>query len=185
MEKIEKITNHYMAIAVTFVFVFVFGSGLGYLIAYLSAIQPSYIPLVSAILGLLVAFSIPLWQALFVNAPKLSVEINAIKRTVSDSAIICIDDEPELRPLKPPRESVPFLILGGDDSEFARPGKRANKGGYTLSETEELLSDAKQRLRDLPSQIEERKKELDRVNSLIPTTLTKYECDRLNGPITP
>ena len=61
---------------------FVVGTGIGYLISYLSGIQPALMPLVSAVLGLFVAFSVPFYQALFVNAPRLSVEISAINRTV-------------------------------------------------------------------------------------------------------
>jgi hypothetical protein len=164
---------------------FVIGTGLGYLVAYLSGIKPSYIPLVSSVLGLLVAFSLPWWQAIFVNAPKLSVEISAIKRTVSDAAVISLDDDPELRLLKPMRDSsVPFFIMD-DEMESFRRGIPSGKGGHSLIQTEELLVGAKRRLRELPAQIEERKREADRVKSLTATTLTKYECDRLNGPLSP
>lgn len=164
--------------------VFVLGTALGYFIAYISGVQPSYIPLVSAVVGLFVAFSIPLWQAAFVNAPKLSVEINAIKRAVSDAAVISIDDDPELQSLKPPRDRhLPYGLVIEDD--FTVSSARGKRRGYTLAQTEELLASAKERLRDLPSRIEERKKEADRVISLTPQTLTKYECDRLNGPISP
>lgn len=175
--------------SITTAVIFVSGTGLGYLIAYLSGIQPSYIPLVSAILGLIVAFFIPVWQAFFINKPSLSVEINAIKRTVSDAALISIDDEPELRSLKPPQSLgrvVQFVMSSDSERPEREPSSnlnRQNKRAYTLTQTEELLSDAKQRLRDLPVQIEERKKERDRVNSL--TSLTKYECDKLNGPLAP
>src|SRR5712691_16355 len=87
---------------------FVLGTTLGYLIAYFSVVQPSFVPLVSAVLGLVVAFSVPLWQALFVNAPKLSVEISAIKRTVSDAAVVSTEDDPELSVLRLVRESRPY-----------------------------------------------------------------------------
>lgn len=164
-------------------FPFVIGTSIGYVIAYLSGIQPSFVPLVSAVIGLLVAFSLPLWQALFVNAPKLSVEISAIKRTVSDTAIISLDDDPELRPLKLTRDNYSFPFLYDEGEMFN--GRSKTKRGYTLAQTEELLVTAKQRLRELPSQIEERKKELERVKALTAQTLTKYECDRLNGPLHP
>lgn len=179
MKKENKTPNKYLL----YLFAFVVGSGVGYLIAYISSIKPSIIPITSALIGFFVALIVPFWQAKFVNAPKLSVEINAIRRTVSDTALISIDEEPELRSLKNRHGQAPY-ILGMDYNEivFEKPNKR---GGYTLSQTEELLADAKQRLRDLPTQIEERKKELDRVASLTPQTLTKYECDKLNGPISP
>jgi hypothetical protein len=73
--------------------VFVFGTALGYGVAYLSGVQPSFIPLVSAALGLLVAFASPIWQAFFVNAPRLSVEISAIKRTISETAVVSLDED--------------------------------------------------------------------------------------------
>ncbi|GBQ44194.1 hypothetical protein ACM0P6_09910 [Komagataeibacter sucrofermentans] len=178
MKNDKKLLVLYLKIVTSFVF----GAIIGYIIASLSGIKPSFVPLVSAVLGLLVAFSMPLWQALFVNAPNLSVEISAIKRTVSDTAIISLDDDPEIRPLitTRKRQSLPF-----DDESNILNVKRQVKRGYTLAQTEELLANAKQSLRDLPSQIEERKKELDRVNALTSTTLTKYECDRLNSPLYP
>lgn len=81
--------------------VFVFGTGLGYLIAYLTGLRPNIIPLVSSILGIIIAFALPIWQALFFNAPCLSVEISSIRRIVSDNTVISIDDYPELAVLKP------------------------------------------------------------------------------------
>ena len=162
----------------------VLGAGLGYMISLRSGVNPSYVPLVSALVGLVGAFSVPLWLASIVNAPRISVEITAIKRTVSDAAIISINDDPELRPLMPPGDST-FPYFTADDSDPMVRITGGGKAGFTLAQTEELLSIAKQRLRDLPAHIEERKKELDRVNSLTVSTLTKYECDRLNGPIHP
>lgn len=179
MKKESKVPNKYLL----YLLAFVIGSGAGFLIAYLSSMKPSIIPIASTVIGFFVALIIPFWQAKFVNAPNLSVEINAIRRTVSDTALISIDEEPELRSLKNRRGNLPYILdSDGNEVVYQRPSKR---GGYTLSQTEELLADAKQRLRDLPSQIEERKKELDRVNNLTPQTLTKYECDKLNAPIAP
>lgn len=121
----------------------------------------------SAIIGLLVAFSVPLWQALFVNAPSLSVEINAIKRAVSDAAVVSLDDYPDLKPLVPVRDLTYY------SDEFETPLSRSGKPGETLSGLEQLLARSKQRMRDLPMQIEERKKELDRVKGLTVATITK------------
>ncbi len=72
-------TNHvvvsrYLAVGVAFAF----GAAIGYGLAYLSAMRPSLVPLLSTVIGLLVAFSVPIWQALFVNAPRLSVEISSM-----------------------------------------------------------------------------------------------------------
>jgi hypothetical protein len=142
---------------------FVSGTALGYLIAYLSGVQPSLVPLVSAVLGLVVAFSVPIWQALFVNAPRLSVEITAIKRTVSEAVVLTVDDDPELTPLREPlRRNIWFSSA---DIEFEPPSTRR---GPTLSDLEGRLLSAKQRLKELPGQIEERKKELERIKSLTP-----------------
>jgi len=166
-----------------FIFVFFLGTALGYGVAYLSGVTPSYIPLLSAVIGLVVAFSIPFWQALFVNPPRLSVEINSIRRTVSDTAVIAIDDDPELRTLKPIAKMptfFPMLNIGDVSLKNTRP-----KRGYTLAESEELVADAKRRLRELPSQIEERKKDFDRVNNVTLSGFTRYEADRLNRPLSP
>jgi hypothetical protein len=159
---------------------FVLGTAVGFLAAYLSGLHPSYVPLTSAVLGLLVAFAVPVWQTFFINVPHLSVEITAIQRTVSDAAVVSIDDDPELSPLRTRDSLVPFFIDGPE--LFAR---RQRKAGFSLTEIEDLLSRAKQRLRDLPAQIEERKKDLDRVKSITPATLTQYECDQLNVPLDP
>jgi hypothetical protein len=161
--------SRYLVVAV----LFVIGTALGYFIAYLSGLYPSYIPLVSAVLGLLVAFSVPVWQAVFFNAPKLSVEISAIKRTVTDAIVVGTDDDPELKLLRPARR--PF----GDDEQESR------NEGPTLSVLDRRVLRARQRMRELPAQIEERKKDLERVKSFTPTTLSKYEADRLNEPIVP
>jgi hypothetical protein len=161
-------TEGYLLVTVAFVV----GTGLGYLIAYLSGVQPSIVPLVSAVLGLLVAFSVPLWQALFVNAPKLSVEITAIKRIVSNAAIVSIEDDPELLPLRDPTTRPP-------------PWEPPSERRPTLSNLEELLLRAQQRMEELPNQIEERRKEMERVNALTPTALSKYEAAQLNAPLHP
>ncbi len=174
-------TNRYLSVAVAFVV----GTALGYLIAYLSGMHPSLVPLASAILGLVVAFSVPLWQALFVNAPRLSVEITAIKRTVSDTVVLSVDDDPELSPLRASRlrslQAVPYGSMGF--GLIDEPRSRSSRP--TLSNLEEWLASAKQSLRDLPAQIEERKKELERVKALTPNTLSKYEVAQLNGPLVP
>jgi serine/threonine protein kinase len=166
-------------------FAFVAGTAVGYLISYISNLQPSLIPLASSVLGLFVAFSVPLWQARFVNAPSLSVEISAIKRTVSDEALISLDDYPELSLLLPFRSredlygriiyrDLPLRYLGASGS-----------WSVSLSELDQLMASAKQLMRDLPSQIEERKKDLEKVKELSPATFTKYESDRLNEPLHP
>lgn len=175
--QIKQISGlRYLSIAAAFVI----GTGLGYLIAYLSAVQPSYIPLVSAVVGLLVAFASPLWQAFFVNAPRLSVEITAIRRTISEATVVSVDEDLELAPLRLPRDPRGFY---GD--EYDRMQQHSRKRGHSLTELDELLVAAKQRLRDWPSQIEERKRGLERVNALTPTTFRKYDADQLNWPIGP
>ena len=136
--------------------IFVLGLGSGYLISFLSGVNPSYIPLVSAITGLLIAFSVPIWSALFVNAPKLSIEINVIKRAISDTAVISINDDQELRLLKPAGRDFTFDDNEDDMSLRRVRLPREENRGYTLSQTETLLHSAKQKLRELPSKIEER-----------------------------
>jgi len=165
---------------------FVLGTGVGYLISYLSGLQPSFIPLASTVLGLFVAFAVPLWQAFFVNAPSLSVEISAIKRTVSDAALISLEDYPELSSLRPVSSRgdiyLPaFIELEDTRRFFASPGKAS----LSLLQLEQLLGSSKQLLRDLPSQIEERKVDVEKIRGLTPAAFTKYECDRLNRPLDP
>lgn len=117
------------------------------------------------------------------NAPKLSVEISAIKRTISDAAVVSLDDDPELSPLRSGRDSRSLIF--DDERLVIRARSGSGKRAHTLSDLDDLLLTAKQRLRDLPAQIEERKRELERIKSLTPNALTKYECDQLNQPLDP
>ena len=179
MKNDNQISLRYVQIAVAFVL----GSGLGYAIAYFSSIQPSYVPLVSAVLGLLIAFASPIWQAFFVNAPKLSVEISAIKRTISETAVVAVEDDPELAALRFPRDPrLPFYL---EDEVLSARGRGGRNRGQTLAEIDELLSSAKQRLRDLPAQIEERKREVDKISAFTSSSFSKYEANQLNGPLHP
>lgn len=175
----RSVSTSSMKIAV----VFVLGTALGYGVATFSGVQPSYIPLVSAALGLLVAFASPIWQAFFVNAPRLSVEISAIKRTISESAVVIIDDDAELAALRSPRDDSRSFLIDADGSWGRR--RPSQNRGHSLMDIEELLASAKQRLRDLPSQIEERKRDLDRVSAMSPSSFSKYEANQLNGPLHP
>jgi hypothetical protein len=168
---------------------FVIGLGLGYLLAYLAGLHPTLIPLASAAIGLVVAFSVPLWQIFFVNDPRLSVEISSIRRTVSDDAVVVVGDDPELAALRSQRLASELLylnpFLGGSRTARRAPAAGEVGRGYTLAELDELLTARKQRFRELPAQIEERKREFERVSSYTPTTLTKYAVDQLNGPLAP
>jgi hypothetical protein len=165
---------------------FVLGTALGYLIAYIAGTHPSVIPLASAVLGLVVAFSVPLWQAFFVNVPKLSVEISSIRRTVSEDAVVSIDDDPELSALRSTeRDDFIFYSAAGGRRILSPAIRNPSGNSYTLAEIDERLMSRKQRLRELPAQIEERKKDFDRVAALTSTALTRYEADQLNRPLTP
>ncbi len=168
MKKEKPATRHLIKLSL-----FVFGAVFGYVIALASGSNPSIIPVISATIGLVVAFTVPVFQAFFINTPKLSVEINSIKRNISETSHISIDDDPELRPIKPRRENGPYVPFG-DDGEPPHDRQRA----YSLIQIEEYFANSKRRLRDLPTLIEDRKKELDRVNSLTAITLSK---DSLNN----
>ena len=182
MKRRNLVINKYLL----FLVFFVLGNGVGFLISFLSALNPSWIPLVSAILGLFVAFIVPIWQALFVNAPKLSVEINSIRRNVSESAKIKVDDYPELTVLLPSRRSNSYLYSYLiDENPLIKVVLDSEKANISIDELDQLINSAKQVFRDLPKQIEERKKDQDRIAGLTPTTFTKYECDRLNQPLDP
>lgn len=177
---VSKEVKIYLRLASTFVG----GTALGFLIAYFSGINPSIIPIISALIGLGVAFAIPIWQAYFLNVPKLSVEVSAITRAVSDSALLSLDDYPELTVLKP--SDKPILIFNTfDDMGLEELGHSA-KGpvkGKTISDLEQLLIRAKQQLRELPEAVEKRRKELDNAKTIRPSEFTKYDADLLNRPL--
>jgi hypothetical protein len=167
------------------------GACVGYLIAYMSGLAPSYIPLISAGIGLFVAFAIPIWQALFFNVPKLAIEISAITRSVSEFAAISIDDYPELEVLQADRETpsypllFPHFIVDDADGPTTAVREREPSSGFKIRDVERLVARAKQQLKDLPEQINERRKEVDRLKSLTPNTFTKYDCEQLNRPLSP
>lgn len=178
MKKEKNPASRYLIVAGAFVV----GAAIGYVIAFASGLRPSIVPLVSAVIGLFVAFAIPVWQALFLNVPKLSVEISSIKRTVSDSAVVSLEDYPELGVLKPLVQQEPFFFTDdGDAPATLKDPFRRKK----ISEVEDLLARAKQQLRDLPEQIEERRKDSDKVAALRPSEFTKFDSDRLNHPLAP
>jgi hypothetical protein len=152
---------------------------MGYLIALLSGTNPSLIPLLSAVIGLVVAFTIPAWQALALNAPKLEVEISAIQRSVSDLATLPVNDYPELAVLRTPTDRIfRYQYLDEDNP-------RENPFALNITQLDRLLARAKVQLKDMPLQIEERRKELQLVENLTPTAFTKMDCDRLNRPLDP
>src|SRR5689334_22082820 len=161
---------------------FVMGSGLGYLIAFFSGANPSLIPLLSGVIGLVVAFTIPVWQAFDLNAPKLEVEISAIQRSVSDLATLPINDYPELAVLRQPADRMARYQYWNPPDE---DGPRDNPFALNITQVDRLLSRAKMQLKDMPVQIEERRKELQVAQSLTSASFTKVDCDRLNRPLDP
>lgn len=163
----------------------VLGGSLGYIIAYVSGTNPSFVPLISAGVGLFIAFAIPIWQTLFFNVPKLEVEISSIRRSVSEGATIALDDHAELSVLKPERDSgrpYPFIIEDDGSPMFLRrPGSQSS--GLKLKVVDALLERAKQQLKDLPEQVNERRRDIERLQSLSVSTFTKFECEQLNRPL--
>ena len=166
---------------------FAIGTAAGYLIAYITGTHASLVPLASAVLGLIIAFSVPLWQALFVNAPKLSVEISSIIRTISPIAVLSTEDDPELRALRSGSGSSiePDQIWTYRTLAVGRPWRSPGRSSSTLSDIDERLAGRRQRLRELPAQIEEQKRAADRLSSLTTETFSKYDADQFNRPITP
>lgn len=161
------------------------GAVIGYVIAYISGTSPSFIPLISAGLGLFIAFAIPIWQALFFNVPKLEVEISSIRRSVSEGATISLDDHAELSVLRPSRDSGPFPFVMDEDGGgpvFIRGGN-SGPTGFKLKEIDTLLARAKQQLKDLPEQVNERRRDIERLQALSVATLTRFECEQLNRPL--
>ncbi|MDG4603138.1 MAG: hypothetical protein P9C48_12475 [Defluviicoccus sp.] len=161
------------------------GAVLGYLIAYISGANPSIVPLLSAGIGLFIAFAIPIWQALFFNAPKLEVEISSIKRSVSEGATISLDDHAELSVLKPDRDSSPFFpwVLEDDGNPRIIRSTGSTSSGQKLTTVDALLERAKQQLKDLPEQINERRRDIERLQSLTVSTFTRFECEQFNRPL--
>lgn len=160
------------------------GGLLGYVLAYMSGTNPSFVPLISAGVGLFIAFALPIWQTLFFNVPKLEVEISSIKRSVSEGATIALDDHAELGVLRPTRESGPYPFVFDEDGGgpvYLR-GQGASSG-FKLKEIDALLERAKQQLKDLPEQVNERRRDIERLQAMTVATFTRFECEQLNRPL--
>ncbi len=158
--------------------VFVCGLALGWGIAYFSGLSPSVVPLGAAALALVVAFGVPLWQAHYINRPSLGIEISSIRRTISETATISITDDPELKAILSRSRSLPHFW---DDEIRVTHGR----SGETVETLAAMLEAAKQRLRDLPTLIEDRKRVLDQIKSTSPANMTKFQVDSWNAPISP
>lgn len=170
---------------------FVFGAFLASAASYIYALQPSYTPLLSAVTGLAIAFAIPIWQTFYLNAPNLEVEISAIRRSVSEAATVAINDYPELAVLRTYFETtsrgrrVFYTSYASTLDDWEIPISPSGSSMLKISQLESLLERARQSIKDLPTQIEERRKELERVDALTAASFTKAECDRLNQPLDP
>lgn len=166
---------------------FVLGATTAFGISYAIGLSPTLTPIFSAALGLIVAFAIPLWQTYFLNAPKLEVEISAIRRSVSDDATVILADYPELNALSPRRTLVEerwfSTHFGSEELDIGRsPG---NRSSIKVADLDAIIERAKQQIKDLPERIEITKKEFEKVQNLTEAALTKTECDRLNIPLNP
>lgn len=160
------------------------GIAIGYAVAYIAGASPSSVPLISSAIGLCLAFAVPIWQTYFLNAPKLSVEITSIKRTVSDQAVIALQDFPELQILKKNRRIImqpPVLAL---HDLVGRPAVEASSA-LKISDLDDLLNRTKQEYKDLPEKIEERRKELEEISKTNPAEFTRWDCARYNRPLSP
>lgn len=179
--KKAKILSPYLRVMV---FV-VAGVLIGYTIAYISGSNPSYIPIISAGIGLFIAFAIPIWQALFFNAPKLELEISSIKRSVSEGATISLDDHAELSVLKSTQQSGRFPYVldeeGGGPVYFRE--RSSGSSGLKLNDIDSLLGRAKQQLKDLPEQINERRRDIERFQEMSGANFTRFDCEQLNRPL--
>lgn len=158
---------------------------IGFIVYYFVNFQSSFIPilgiLVGFVAGWLVPFAIPIWQAR-INAPRLSVEITSIYRTISETAFIKIESYPKLKELEEevkPKPWGPFFPqhpIKPDSQELDSPSNRNHK------ELEELIKQAERLRLSCGEQINIQKKGLEKVKEFRfkPSAFTQYECDRLN-----
>lgn len=164
----------------------------GYLMAVMAGLSSNWAPLLSAIIGVGVSFVLPVWQNFFIISPKLSIEVNSIKRTIVESAPILIDNDHELRAVLPQKRLSLSRFIDGAHWDYsstifgAARNPTAGAGeGFTIKDLENALLRSRQRLKDLPIVIEERKREYEKVKSFQGTQLSRYTFDQLNSPIDP
>lgn len=149
----------------------VLGASVGYGIAIAAGRDTSYLPVVSGLLALVAALSVPVWQIFVLNAPKLTLEIYSIQRKVSETALVSLNDDPDLW----------FLVLpeqGASEESLWIKKLRTEKSEATLQQIEDLFARAKQHQRELPSQIRELDEIVRILNDL--KEISPYEFEKLN-----
>lgn len=148
--------------------VFVLGVAGGYWIALFTGLIPPLAPLAGALVGLFVAFGVPLWKNFVVDAPKIFFEINSIRRYLIDGLYVPISDDPEL--------SFIEKYLGG------RPGSTDEKRREIyVEEIDRLYIDIQNRLTEIPKIIDRVTKDRNQILAIPPPALTSAQARQYNG----
>jgi hypothetical protein len=90
-------------------------------------------------------------------------------------ATLPINDYPELAVLRQQTDRMARYQYWNPQDE---DGPRDNPFALNITQVDRLLSRAKMQLKDMPLQIEERRKELQVAQSLTSASFTKVDCDR-------
>ncbi len=165
---------------------FVFGIIIGYIFALLLSKTSNYIQLIGIAFSSLIGIGIPIWREYFVTKSKLSIEISSISRTISDAVKISIEEYPEFNSLDNKESELlleRFAILTRTIDN--NPTKRKSKKGITVERLEELFENVEQEFKSLPQKIEEKEKEVEKLNQIEGDSFSETEAKRLNSPIFP
>lgn len=146
------------------------------------------VALVGVLTGVAVGVGIPVWENYWIERPELSVEINAINRTISPDAGFPAEDELLAVILRRERRLIRDVRyveeLTSDGFVVRRAVGRKNEG-MSPDLVQAALERAKQELKDLPERIDARKQDKARVDSLTVDTITFADIVRLNRPLSP
>lgn len=167
--------------SILFAFSLIAGLLLGMIAYAFFSKAADYSNIFSAFVGAIAALCIPIWQAYVIQKSRLALEVNGISRKVSDKAKISLDEHSEflfLRKMKEREPIFPFDYVNGSKKNYF---DRA----VSLEDIEELLSRAKQQLKDGLEKISDRKSDLEKINNFNKDNFTRHECNKLNRPLHP
>ena len=128
------------------------------------------------IAGSIIAVSVPIWETYYVDQSSLSIEINSIKREVSPSAGVTLENYPELKLLRDytSERGRRLRVVNG------RVIRTTQQDALSPEELKNALSEAKKEIELLPEKIESQRQDLAEVELLSPELLTERKLRKLN-----
>lgn len=125
-------------------------------------------------IGVMIAAAIPVWQNYWVETPRLSVEINEIRRNVTKDAGVLLRSHSEFDVLTRYAYSMlrRFRTESGERLEIDEETFDAKEHIFNAEHLRMLVVDAKNDLESLPQVLHKRRLELEAINQLNQNNIT-------------